>query len=359
MARRSALALHGLRTAYFGKYLRLHSACLSRRTVVCCNVINTPRRATTHDGPASHKMIQREGRGGRRPPGSAESTESSSYLRTDAQQPDSSQFVLGDDDLLGSFDEEVGNLGQQRSRQVPRMQVQEEPHDQRPVKIVLPPRPDEISPDYIPPLRSPRRLSFPYLSAGPSSPPHVSDAGGDIIFHSALAETGSVPQGKASSSSLGRRDSGTLEADSHDWTDKEGFASLPPLGGAHAKLLHSLTATKKVAAKWRSVLEPSDSSLGAHLPGARTTPSFTAEPIDVTHTTPFRSNGPISAAYVAPSGAPGFRLDVPGALHRPTEASEHNTRPVNLISRHQSTQPVLSAGEAREVGEVLLCRPQC
>lgn len=50
-----------------------------------------------------------------------------------------------------------------------------------PIHVPLPPRPDEMPADYIPPIRAPRRMSQSF--AGPSSPPLISDAGRDIVFH--------------------------------------------------------------------------------------------------------------------------------------------------------------------------------
>lgn len=307
---------------------------------------NSSTERPTYDELAAHIMFERQGRGGGRSPGPV--TLNPPSLETGGPQPHQHQFVLGDDDLLGSFDDEVDTAEGGRYRQADSLEQNNPvPGASDPVMIALPPRPDEISPDYTPPSRSPRRLSFPYLSTGPGSPPLVSDVGGEIIFHPARPETRSRRQERASSSSLNHRGVAPFRSIADESPEDEGLTLPQPLGNAHAKLLSSLATTKKIASKWKTVLEPSESSSIAHI-GPRTAPSLTAELIDVTHTTPFQSNGSYSAGYMAPSGAPGFRPEASGAIHRPSDASGHIVRPVKLAARQEGTQPVLAADEARE-----------
>lgn len=111
-----------------------------------------------------------------------------------------------------------------------------------PDHIHLPPRPSEISPDYVPPLRSPRRLSS-FSFPGPSSPPQLSE----IVF---------------------------------DPLENAG----PPrnFGTAQSKLFNTLATTTKLASKWKTVLDPNLYNTPDRHP-----PSATALPIDVNHASPF------------------------------------------------------------------------
>lgn len=186
-----------------------------------------------------------------------------------------------------------------------------------PLHVRLPPRPDEITPDYVPPppLRSPRRLSQLSFS-GPSSPPQLSD----IVFHPA-SESRSGPS---------RSNTG-----SH----------------AQAKLFNTLATTTKIASKWRASVDPnlfhppSPSEASQHQGSHSPTP--TALPIEVTHTSPFACADRYPGAYIPPSGAPAFRPEAPTSFSQ--QASHHEWAGTVLAGRRESTSPVLQPVIADQV----------
>ena len=186
-----------------------------------------------------------------------------------------------------------------------------------PLHIRLPPRPDEITPDYVPPppLRSPRRLSQLSFS-GPSSPPQLSD----IVFHPA-SETRPGPS---------RANTGS---------------------NAQAKLFNTLATTTKIASKWRTSIDPNlfhPPSPSNALPQQQTnSPTPTALPIEVTHTSPFASADRHSASYVAPSGAPAFRPEA--VASKPQQPALHEWTGTILNGRRDSTSPVLQPIVADQV----------
>ena len=177
------------------------------------------------------------------------------------------------------------------------------PDTSRPLHITLPPRPSEISPDYEPPVRSPRRLSqlsFP----GPSSPPQLSE----VVFHRAH------------------------EYDSPTQTS---------LGNAQAKLFNTLATTTKIASRWRSTLD--HHTFIPPAVGVPERPSDTAVPIDINHTSPFMH---LDTPYVPPTGAPGFTPTK--GLSRPNGGIE-DWSGTKLVGRRAGTSPVLDSSLADSV----------
>ncbi|WWC64170.1 uncharacterized protein I303_106778 [Kwoniella dejecticola CBS 10117] len=227
-------------------------------------------------------------------------------------------------------------------------------HDGRaasPVHIPLPPRPSEISPDYVPPLRSPRRLSS--YSFGLSSPPIITDAGNDIIFHpsqqteddNAVSEMRKVQQ---------RSDSSQIGASSHSPEKSAQGLDLhrsvtrsPP---HHSKLLDTLATTTRLASKWRSAITNTTFSPPHHAspPEQHSSPTPRhAEPlpIDVTHETPFATPEQIAGSYRAPSGAPGFNPhQVATPKYKVGDDDEWGR--IKLLGRRESTVPILEAANA-------------
>jgi hypothetical protein len=171
--------------------------------------------------------------------------------------------------------------------------------------IQLPPRPSEITPDYNPPIRSPRRLSD-FAFSGPGSPPQVSD----IVFHA------------------------TPKSNPH----------RNPSGNAQSKLINTLATTSKLASKWKSAID--------HIPSGQATSSFTtptptAKPIDISHTTPFVSRDRGSGSYIPPSGAPGFVPEDPSPQE--PQQNDRDFADTLLIGRRGTTEPVLSTHIADKV----------
>ncbi|WWC91351.1 uncharacterized protein L201_006294 [Kwoniella dendrophila CBS 6074] len=220
-----------------------------------------------------------------------------------------------------------------------------------PIHVPLPPRPSEISPDYIPPLRSPRRMSTPYFSASLSSPPIVTDAGNDIIFHPAHQT---------------RNDDAATEmrrVQLHDPANsppKSAFANSAQQGSTlgrtitrspphHSKLLDTLATTSKIASKWRSAITSSTFSPPnqqpqpePYIPHAPKSPE--SLPIDVTHQNPFVSAEQLAGSYTAPTGAPGFD---PRQHNKPKYiVAEDEWGHITLVGRRESTVQVLSSMEA-------------
>jgi hypothetical protein len=178
-----------------------------------------------------------------------------------------------------------------------------------PLHIHLPPRPDEITPDYVPapPLRSPRRLSQLSFS-GPGSPPQLSD----IVFHPA-------PESRPGST---RSSTGA---------------------NAQSKLFNTLATTTKLASKWRASIDPNlfhpPSPSTASLHPQSQSPTPTALPIEVTHTSPFAPSDRHPGTYIAPSGAPAFR---PETMAPDTQLHiHHEWAGTTLEGRRESTAPVL------------------
>lgn len=201
------------------------------------------------------------------------------------------------------------------------------------------------------------RRSFSTFT-GPSSPPRVSEAGADIIFHppyragpdnTAAKSLRRMSHGPGmdfdrAPSEDQRRD--TLLGDDHR-DHSHGPSHTEAESSHHAsprpRSLVDAFATSKLATRWkRSVLGP---NLIHQLAGEPEPPSKTAVPIDISHTSPFASRDQIAGSYVAPDGAPGFRsADSRG--HWNDEGSWANVR---LEGRRESTTPVLSQAQAQAV----------
>ena len=184
----------------------------------------------------------------------------------------------------------------------------------RHIRVPLPPRPSEISPDYVPPLRSPRRmkrLSF----AGPSSPPQVSNVGMDTLFHPSMEQEKS--QGRDSTDSVSTHST------------------------AQSKLFNTL-ATSKIASKWKSVLDQN-----THSSNPIHAQSPTAQTIDVTHSTPFGSLDHHADVYCPPSGAPGFRPE--SAKTDRSQVVDEEWKGTHLVGRRDMTVAVLTATVADQV----------
>lgn len=202
--------------------------------------------------------------------------------------------------------------------------------------IKLPPRPSEIDNEDMPAARSPRRFSDLLNFAGPSSPPRLSSAGGEIVFHP------SSPTAETAMGDLARmhsRESGPRRRSSHN-TSRD-----PPNASSPSKVLNTLASGSKLASRWRKSIDtvrpgngisglPDDTEKG---PGDEL--SFD-EPI-VSHSSPFASAERIAGSYVPPTGAPGFQSHAvpPGRDH--LGDVDDATGEVRLKGRRPTTAPLL------------------
>lgn len=210
------------------------------------------------------------------------------------------------------------------------------------------------------PLRGRRSFS---TFTGPSSPPRVSEAGADIIFHSPYR----VGNHSSAAKSLRRMSSQGSALDFErsftedpPWNHSGSALSPrpPPVpessdpSSARPRSLVDALSTSKLATRWkRSVLGP---NLIQQLAGEPEPPSRTAVPIDISHTSPFATRDQIAGTYVPPSGAPGFR-DVGGGRWD----DESESPGPKLAGRRESTTPVLSQVQAetvRAIGHTVLTR---
>lgn len=220
------------------------------------------------------------------------STQSSNHIRL-TREP-----ILHTNDLLGSFDDEE-DIRPPNGKSINSLQPLIPPpyastSSARPMMIHLPPRPDEMPADYIPPLHSPRRMSQPYIVAGPSSPPAVNP-----------------------------------ERIRRSFDDRSKNADAGP-----SKLANILSPTVKAANKWRR-------STDRHLNDEKSSSSdlFEDWPALVTHDNPFIPAEPHPIFHLPPSGAPGF-------INAPEPKISHSTAelppPVlELAGRRMGTSPVL------------------
>lgn len=205
------------------------------------------------------------------------------------------------------------------------------PERARPTTIDLPPRPDEMPANYVPPTR-PERMSQKRLSfSGPSSPPLISHIGGDITFRPTpewhrepvISET---PQQRPSQSSS-------------------------PRSPSQSKLMHTLASTTKMASKWKTVLDPTMFHPPSHQPPTRgfSTSSLDLEPpvrsyadhIEVTHTTPFATAEQLAGTYIPPSGAPSYDSHEKKEVRR-DEASNEKWPDTKLVGRRTGTAEILT-----------------
>ncbi|WVF65697.1 hypothetical protein IAT40_000428 [Kwoniella sp. CBS 6097] len=221
------------------------------------------------------------------------------------------------------------------------------------IHVTLPPRPTEIPADFIPPMRSPRRMSSHLFSPGLGSPPIVSDAGGDIIFHpthpvkeDAASEMRRVQHANPSASPV----AGSSEPSNESFLART-LSRSPP---HHSRLLDTLATTTKLASKWRSALTNStftpaetDRTGSTHRDQTITkTPE--PVPIDINHNTPFATAEQISGSYTAPTGAPGF--DSHARSSTSSRASQHEDwGHITLLGRRDTTSPVLSVADADQL----------
>jgi hypothetical protein len=172
------------------------------------------------------------------------------------------------------------------------------PERAKPMTIDLPPRPDEMLANYVPPT-PPERMSQKRLSfSGPGSPPLISHIGGDITFRP-------TPEW--------HRHSPDAENQPHRPSLPSSPQSRSP---SQSKLMHTLATTTKIASKWKTVLDPSmfHPPSNQHPPRGFSTSSLDleppvrsyADPIEVTHTTPFATAEQIAGSYIPPRGAPAY-----------------------------------------------------
>ena len=204
-----------------------------------------------------------------------------------------------------------------------------EPHE--PMIIDLPPRPDEMPVDFVPPPVPPlpRRMSQKRLSfSGPSSPPLISHAGGDILF----------------------RPTPEWHQPKRDATHPPKTSSPPLRSPSQSKLMHTLATTTKIASKWKTVLDPSmfhppniHSSRGYSTSSMDLEPPIKSysDPIEVTHTTPFATAEQIARSYIAPVGAPSFDSREKKAA-RNDEMTEEKWPDTRLVGRRMGTAEILT-----------------
>jgi hypothetical protein len=204
-----------------------------------------------------------------------------------------------------------------------------EPH--KPMTIDLPPRPDEMPADFVPPPvpPPPRRMSQKRLSfSGPSSPPLVSHVGGDIMF----------------------RPTPEWHQPKRDTTHSPKTTSPPLRSPSQSKLMHTLATTTKIASKWKTVLDPSM----FHPPSSHASRGYSsssldleppvrsyADPIEVTHTTPFATAEQIAGSYIPPGGAPSFDSHEKRAS-RSNEKTEEIWPDTKLVGRRAGTAEILT-----------------
>lgn len=225
--------------------------------------------------------------------------------------------ILQTGDLLGSFDDDEWTEFSKTSMTPHRVvQPRNDPNSLidlddissgQPAVIHLPPRPDEMSEDYIHPTRSPRRSSQPHLIPGPSSPPHIP--------HSRDFFSGK------------KHDMRTAPA---SYSTEAGPSRL-------ASMLSSPISAKAAANKWRRSVDryADEPSVG----------DFDDWPSLVTHDNPF-APPEHPHIHLPPSGAPGF-IHTPGP--KITHRSEDLPPSLYLQGRRVGTIPVLDEPTAISV----------
>lgn len=257
---------------------------------------------------------------------------------------------LDSGDLLMSFDE-IDEDGSRTSSTAPGLQPNTDLLSDEPDFSPSSKRSVESSPTRMRhgPLRGRRSFS---TFTGPSSPPRVSEAGADIIFHPPYGighdNTAANSLRRMSSQGPGLEFERSSPSEPHVPGEGQGGARASPSSESshhtspRPRSLVDAFATSKIATRWkRSVLGPNLQQVT----GEPEPPSKTAVPIDVSHTSPFASRDQIAGSYIAPEGAPGFRPQDGGS--RWDEDSEWaNTK---LEGRRESTTPVLSQAQAQAV----------
>jgi hypothetical protein len=206
------------------------------------------------------------------------------------------------------------------------------PEPMQPMTIDLPPRPDDMPADFVPPPSRPQRMSQKRLSfSGPSSPPLVSHIGGDITFRPTPEWHRQPPH--------------------QDGTTHQSLPSTSPQSRSpsQSKLMHTLATTTKMASKWKTVLDPSM----FHPPSNHPTKGFSTssldleppvrsytEPIEVTHTSPFATAEQLAGTYIPPSGAPSYTHEKKD--HRGPVVTEEKWPDTKLLGRRTGTAEVLT-----------------
>lgn len=207
-----------------------------------------------------------------------------------------------------------------------------------------PSRPTGVPPDHIPHARSPRRLSSFSCSTSPTSPPSVTEAGCDIIFHPSYDHTDdNATRAMQKMQGHGEKLSDKMQLREPAGHSHTALTSSPP----HSKLLDTLAATTKMASKWRSVItHPTPPSSADRTQNGQPRPHVRhseTSPMDISHDTPFASAEQIAGSYIPPTGAPGFtQASAAGLKHHGDGMFEH----LALIGRKNSTSNVLTSEDA-------------
>lgn len=203
------------------------------------------------------------------------------------------QPILQSDDLLGSFDDvEDARLTHKLLVPTPYSPDPSQPPPP-PVIVQLPPRPDEISPDYVPPPH-PNHPPYPI----PTSP---------------------------------------KKAEALSWSFDEKSSNAE--AGPSSKSMNNLATTVKAANKWRRSIDRH-----AHEDKSSLMDLFEDWPSLVTHDNPFVKPEPIPGFRMPPAGAPGF-VNLP-ELVSSHSAAEFVPPDLHLAGRRAGTQPVLN----KEIG---------
>lgn len=206
-----------------------------------------------------------------------------------------------------------------------------------------PSRPTGVPPDHIPYVRSPRRLST-FSSTSPTSPPSITEAGCDIIFHPSYDHTDdNATRAMQKMQGDGEKLSDKMQLRGPASHSHIALTSSPP----HSKLLDTLAATTKMASKWRSVItHPTPPSSADRTQNGQPRPHVRhseTSPMDISHDTPFASAEQIAGSYIPPTGAPGFtQASAAGQKHHGDGTFEH----LALIGRKNSTSNVLTSEDA-------------
>ena len=214
------------------------------------------------------------------------------------------------------------------------------PEPIKPMTIDLPPRPDDMPADFVPPPVRPRRMSQSF--SGPSSPPLVSHIGGDITFRP-TPEWHQPPR--------------------HDKAEHSFNTMSPPARSpSQSKLMHTLASTTKMASKWKTVLDPSMFHPPSNHPPPRgfSTSSMDletpvrsyADPIEVTHTTPFATAEQIAGSYIPPGGAPSFNSHEKKQV-RDSEKTDAKWPDTKLAGRRAGTAEILTPHLADSLRQAL------
>ncbi|KIS00055.1 oxidation resistance protein 1 [Cryptococcus deuterogattii 2001/935-1] len=262
--------------------------------------------------------------------------------------------ALSQDDLLGSYDETIRYSPSLKSLPSPIAGASNsdlffhdnnaEEHRRPEPTCSRPSRPTGVPPDHIPHARSPRRLSSFSCSTSPTSPPSVTEAGCDIIFHPSYDHTDdNATRAMQKMQGHGEKLSDKMQLREPAGHSHTALTSSPP----HSKLLDTLAATTKMASKWRSVItHPTPPSSADRTQNSQPRPHVRhseTSPMDISHDTPFASAEQIAGSYIPPTGAPGFtQASAAGLKHHGDGMFEH----LALIGRKNSTSNVLTSEDA-------------